>query len=410
MSRCVKRLITATNQLLHRRALSWVFTAGNLPFSPSADAASRPLASSAAARSQGSVHIPSSPTSYVSPGARSVFRCKRQSKARMRTNAHAGDGSEQRDFVHKCVVEQVSEEVGNVLADSMMEMGASAATVELARGQESDQTTQALCSVAAFFTQETTQDERDMVLRCSSQIASVPEPLTVSWSTVSEDEWTGSIKEAYVPVQVSEKLWIVPQPDTAGLGRAMVPDDAAVQRVVLQPSTAWGDGGHPTTRMIIKFLNSSDLQQVSVLDYGCGTGILGITAALLGASKLVGLDIDPAAVSASKQNAQLNGVEGRCSFYLCGVDSPDSGQGDVFVPGDQVFDLCVANIFQKDLINLRDHICGLVRPGGTVIMSGLLKNQADDVLAAYSHVAQSFSTSELEGWVMVVMKLPSLPP
>lgn len=150
--------------------------------------------------------------------------------------------------VGRCVVEQVSEEVGNVLADSMMEMGASAATVELARGQESDQTTQTLCSVAAFFTQETTQvrtsfhthsavlcmrahldtlptgggvlqDERDMVLRCSAQIASVPEPLTVSWSTVSEDEWTGSIKEAYVPVQVSEKLWIIPQPDTAGLGR-----------------------------------------------------------------------------------------------------------------------------------------------------------------------------------------------
>lgn len=89
----------------------------------------------------------------------------------------------------------------------------------------------------------------------------------------------------------------------------------------------------------------------------------------------MGLDIDPAAVCASEQNAQLNGVAGRCSFYLCGVDSPDSGQGDVFVPGDHVFDLCVANIFQKDLINLRDHICGLVRPGGTVVMSGLLKNQ-----------------------------------
>lgn len=213
--------------------------------------------------------------------------------------------------------------------------------------------------------------------------------------------------------------------------RASVPEDAAVRRVLLQPSSAWGDGGHPTTRMIVQWLNSTDLQGKSVLDYGCavlpqvepcsaqprqcsvhvavaectmspcrhmqayerclsrpstvscntlccrcGSGVLGISAALLGAKRIVGLDIDPDAVHASKLNAQLNVVGDRCCYYACEPIPPESPSADDFWGADDSFEMCVANIFQKDLINLRDSICRLVRPGGTIVMSGLLLSQA----------------------------------
>ena len=180
--------------------------------------------------------------------------------------------------------------------------------------------------------------------------------------------------------------------------------------------------------MILQWLNSMELQGKSVLDYGCavlprvalcsilpwhhacarcsccvqqqatqaqtsaiqamsthcdarearcrcGTGVLGISAALLGAKRVVGLDIDPDAVHASELNAQLNSVEDQCCYYACEPVPPESLSVDDFQGADGSFDICVANIFQKDLINLRDSICRLVRPGGTIVMSGVLQRQ-----------------------------------
>lgn len=88
-----------------------------------------------------------------------------------------------------------------------------------------------------------------------------------------------------------------------------------------------------------------------------------------------GLDIEPDAVHASEHNAQLNGVQDRCEFYACEPVFPETDSADCFQAEDDAFDVCVANIFQQDLITLRDSICRLVRPRGTIVMSGLLKNQ-----------------------------------
>lgn len=163
---------------------------------------------------------------------------------------------------------------------------------------------------------------------------------------------------------------------------------------------AFGSGDHPTTRQCLQWLAQSDLRGCSVVDYGCGSGVLGIAARLLGAHEVVwdpylrlsswliesrawghtggssmwlrcvqvGYDIDEQAVQASRENAQLNAATATCTFHLCspqGLD-PDSTP-------DRQFDICIANIFQADLLALRETFTGLVRPGGKIVMSGILE-------------------------------------
>ena len=162
------------------------------------------------------------------------------------------------------------------------------------------------------------------------------------------------------------------------------PDPDAIV-LVLDPGMAFGTGSHPTTRLCLEWLERTVTPGVSVLDYGCGSGILAIAAARLGATDVLGVDIDPQAVTAARNNAERNGVDVRFD------DSAAEIRGQ--------FDLVVANILSNPLKALAPAICSHVRPGGRLALSGILAAQAEELIAAYAPWIPLAVADTREGWV-----------
>ena len=181
----------------------------------------------------------------------------------------------------------------------------------------------------------------------------------------------------FEPIRVSDRLWIVPSWHEA-------PDPAAIV-LVLDPGMTFGIGSHPTTRLCLEWLERSVAPGCSILDYGCGSGILAIAAAKLGASRVLGVDIDIQAVDAAKCNAGNNGV---CAEF---VDSAQEIKGQ--------FDIVVANILSNPLKALAPAICAHVRPGGKLALSGILSEQSAELIEIYAPYIALRVADEREGWV-----------
>ncbi|HEX7810747.1 MAG TPA: 50S ribosomal protein L11 methyltransferase [Burkholderiales bacterium] len=196
---------------------------------------------------------------------------------------------------------------------------------------------------------------------------------------VQEQDWVRLTQNQFSPIQVSPRLWIVPSWHKA-------PDASAIN-ILLDPGLAFGTGSHPTTHLCLDWLERYLVPGSSVIDYGCGSGILAIAAARLGASTVVGVDIDPQAVVASRYNAQRNGIEARFS----GADDPTPEPADVVV----------ANILTNPLKVLAPLLAELALPGGHIVLSGILLSQADAVAAEYVRWFELDSYAEREGWIRV---------
>ncbi len=194
---------------------------------------------------------------------------------------------------------------------------------------------------------------------------------------VAEQNWVQLTQSQFDPIRVSERLWIVPSWHLA-------PDPAAVN-LVLDPGMAFGTGSHPTTRLCLEWLERNVHAGCSVLDYGCGSGILAIAAARLGAGSVVGVDIDPFAVEAARANAQRNAVT--ATFH-------DSAQ-----PVAGAYDLVVANILSNPLRVLAPVICARVRSGGRLALSGILREQADEIADIYGQWLPMQVSDCREDWV-----------
>ena len=194
---------------------------------------------------------------------------------------------------------------------------------------------------------------------------------------VAEQNWVQLTQSQFDPIRVSERLWIVPSWHSA-------PDPAAVN-LVLDPGMAFGTGSHPTTRLCLEWLERNVHAGCSVLDYGCGSGILAIAAARLGAGSVVGVDIDPLAVEAARANAQRNAVT--ATFH-------DSAQ-----PVAGAYDLVVANILSNPLRVLAPAICTRVRSGGRLALSGILREQADEIAEIYGQWLPMQVADCREDWV-----------
>jgi ribosomal protein L11 methyltransferase len=179
---------------------------------------------------------------------------------------------------------------------------------------------------------------------------------------VAEQDWVRATQAQFAPLHIHDNLWIVPSwcapPAPSGIN------------VTLDPGLAFGTGSHPTTRLCLEWLARELPPGASVLDYGCGSGILAIAAAKLGAGRVVGVDIDPQAVDAARTNAAANGVT--AAFTL-----PDDLGADRF-------DVVVANILANPLRLLAPALSARVRAGGWIVLSGVLAEQAADVAAAYA--------------------------
>ncbi|MCG6200170.1 50S ribosomal protein L11 methyltransferase [Psychromonas antarctica] len=182
---------------------------------------------------------------------------------------------------------------------------------------------------------------------------------------LEDKDWEREWMDNFHPMKFGERLWICPS-------WKPVPDPTAVN-VMLDPGLAFGTGTHPTTALCLAWLDGQELQDKVVIDFGCGSGILAIAALKLGAKRVIGIDIDPQAITASRDNAQRNNVSEQLELYL-----PDD------LPKGILADVLVANILAGPLRELSTHIEALIKDNGVLALSGILEQQAEELIAVYS--------------------------
>jgi ribosomal protein L11 methyltransferase len=194
---------------------------------------------------------------------------------------------------------------------------------------------------------------------------------------VEEQDWVRLTQSQFEPIPIGERIWVVPSWHDA-------PDPSALV-LELDPGLAFGTGSHPTTRLCMEWLEQSVRAGDSVLDYGCGSGILAILAKKCGADPVVGIDIDPQAVESARQNSARNSAD--VTYGL--PDACPAGE----------FDIVVANILSNPLKLMASMLASKVKPGGRIALSGVLARQADEVAAAYAPWIEIGVWREHEGWV-----------
>jgi ribosomal protein L11 methyltransferase len=201
---------------------------------------------------------------------------------------------------------------------------------------------------------------------------------------VPEQDWVRLTQSQFAPVEITPEFWIVPSWHQA-------PPQA--QRVMrLDPGLAFGTGTHPTTRMCLRWIATHAQARPRVLDYGCGSGILAIGAALHGAGHIDAVDIDPAAVTSTRDNAAANGVTVHPGL-------PELAQG--------IYPLVIANILATPLKLLAPLLCAHVAPGGHLILAGILSRQADELKAAYAPWLRLEVSDEEDGWILMTAERPA---
>jgi ribosomal protein L11 methyltransferase len=198
---------------------------------------------------------------------------------------------------------------------------------------------------------------------------------------VIEQDWVRLTQSQFAPVEITPEFWIVPTWHE--------PPKAAVQVIRLDPGLAFGTGTHPTTRMCLRWI-AAHSGTGTVLDYGCGSGILAIGAAKFGAREVVAVDIDPAAVQSTSLNAAANGVQ-----VAAGL--PECAQGG--------FDLVVANILATPLKVLAPLLCSHVGRPGHLLLAGILERQADELTQAYEPYCRLVVADKEDGWILMSASL-----
>jgi len=218
-------------------------------------------------------------------------------------------------------------------------------------------------------------------MRVVAALLCLPTAPVFKIETVADQDWVRAWMDRWQPMHFGANLWVVPS--------WLTPPEPDAANIILDPGMAFGTGTHATTAMCLEWLAAHPPRNLDVIDYGCGSGILAIAALKLGAAHALGTDTDPQALAVSHENAERNQVTERLALCL-----PDA------VPAEASADVVLANILAGPLVQLAPRLTALVRPGGRLILSGLLANQADEVEAAY---AAHFVIERRvhDGWVML---------
>lgn len=219
----------------------------------------------------------------------------------------------------------------------------------------------------------------DKVIANLQKVALFKDKLAYKLEQLEDKDWEREWMDNFHPIKFGQRLWVCPS-------WRDIPEPAAVN-VLLDPGLAFGTGTHPTTALCMQWLDAHIQPEQTVVDFGCGSGILGIAALKLGAKRVIGIDIDPQAIEASTANAERNGVASQIELYLP-KDQP-SLQADVVV----------ANILAGPLAELSAVISSYVRPGGLLALSGILESQANNVMAAYAAEFDFDPVAIQEEWV-----------
>jgi ribosomal protein L11 methyltransferase len=198
---------------------------------------------------------------------------------------------------------------------------------------------------------------------------------------LDDEDWILRVQSQFGPMRAGDRLWVVPSWCDA-------PDAAAVN-VRLDPGLAFGTGGHPSTRLVLRWLERTVRGGERLLDYGCGSGVLAIAALLLGAREALAVDVDPRALEVAQANARANGV------------ALAAAVPEALAPAHAAFDLVVANILAGTLVALAPELAARAGPGARIALSGILRAQAAEVIAAYAAHFDLAVLDEEEGWALV---------
>jgi len=239
--------------------------------------------------------------------------------------------------------------------------------------------------VTALFETETQATDAATLLRAQDWAADLS---VLALRAVADQDWVRLTQSQFAPVEITPSFWIVPSWHEA---------PAQASKVIrLDPGLAFGTGTHPTTRMCLRWIAGQAPVLAGawqrVLDYGCGSGILAIGAALHGAHGIDAVDIDPAAVTATRANAEANGVKVNAGL-------PDAAHG--------AYPLVLANILATPLKLLAPLLAGHVAPGGHLVLAGILERQADELVAAYAPWLSLQVSDQEDGWILMTGHRPA---
>jgi ribosomal protein L11 methyltransferase len=270
----------------------------------------------------------------------------------------------------------------DVWSDALTEAGAVAITMEPASSQrvyELDPSHKPMwddVKLLVLFTADVIPQQIQQQLEPQIDFA------TADWKIIVEDDWINKWQEYAKPMLFGDKLWICPS-------WCEIPDPSA-NNIILDPEMAFGTGSHATTGLCLDWVANNIVPGATVIDYGCGSGILGIAAARMGATRVYGVDIDPIALEVSDKNAANNHVPAALFTTHLPEQLPDIKA-----------DIVIANILALPLISLATTLANLLKPQGSIILSGILQEQADMVIAGYSPWFEDFNVTSQDGWVRI---------
>ncbi|HEY4298861.1 MAG TPA: 50S ribosomal protein L11 methyltransferase [Paraburkholderia sp.] len=285
------------------------------------------------------------------------------------------------------LIVELERERAEELSDALLEFGALSVSVEDADADTPDE--QPLFGEPGLTPERTAwqhsrvvallgdDQEPAVLLAAAANELGLPDTPHFTLREVEEQDWVRLTQSQFEPIQIGQRIWVVPSWHDA-------PDPDALV-LELDPGLAFGTGSHPTTRLCMEWLEQNVQPGQSVLDYGCGSGILAILAKKCGANPVIGIDIDPQAVESARHNSERNRAD---VTYGLPDDCPEGA-----------FDIVVANILSNPLKLMASMLSSRVKPGGRIALSGVLARQAEDVARAYERWIDIAVWKEHEGWV-----------
>ncbi|WLI88418.1 50S ribosomal protein L11 methyltransferase [Massilia sp. R2A-15] len=306
------------------------------------------------------------------------------------------------------VVIEIARDHAEALSDALMEAGALSVSVEDADegtdqekplfgepGMEPAEAAWDHSRVVALT--DVDADQAAIVAEAAASIGLAAAPAFTT-RDVADEDWVRLTQSQFAPIHIGKNIWVVPSWHEAPDPQALI--------LELDPGLAFGTGSHPTTRLCMEWLEAHPKPGQTVLDYGCGSGILAMVAKKMGAGDVAGVDIDPQAIESARENAARNHVE--IDFYL----PDDFAQSPKAQHATGKFDAVVANILTNPLKLMAPMLSGRIAPGGSLTLSGVLARQADEVIAAYAPFIKLGVWAEHEGWVALhgVLGSDTVPP
>ena len=293
------------------------------------------------------------------------------------------------------IVIEIAREHAEALSEALMDVGALSVSVEDADegtdaerplfGEPGMEPTEAAWDHSRVVALTDADADQLAIVTEAAQAINLPVVPAFTTRKVEDADWVRLTQSQFEPIHIGTNIWVVPSwhvaPDPNGL------------ILELDPGLAFGTGSHPTTRLCMEWLEAHPAPGKSVLDYGCGSGILAMVAKKLGSQDVAGVDIDPQAIESARANAERNNVA--IDFYL-----PDTfaASGNERHAGGK-FDIVVANILSSPLKLMAPMLAGRVADGGSLVLSGVLARQADEVAAAYAPFIKLGVWAEQDGWV-----------